>query len=74
MLHSAQDPGAPAAVLDHRKDVQLGATEQVSGEEGQRKDPLRLRLQKARTGGGPYRRPPPGIGQTMTTALQPLGA
>jgi hypothetical protein len=42
MLRGAQDPDAPAAMLDHRKDVHLRAIEQVSGEEVQRQDPLRL--------------------------------
>jgi Insertion element 4 transposase N-terminal len=42
MPRNAQDPDAPAAVLDRRKDVRLRAIEQVSGEEVQRQDPLRL--------------------------------
>ncbi len=42
MLCGAQDPDAPAAVLDHRKDVYLRAVEQVGGEEVQCQDPLRL--------------------------------
>jgi hypothetical protein len=46
VLRGAQDPDAPAAVLDHRKDVYLSAIEQVSGEEVQRQDPLRLRPQE----------------------------
>jgi hypothetical protein len=33
MSSGSQDPDAPAAVLDHRKDVHLRAIEQVSGEE-----------------------------------------
>ena len=41
MLGGAQDPDAPAAMLDHREDVHLRAIEQVSGEEVQRQDPLR---------------------------------
>jgi len=44
-------PGGPAgvvAVLDHRKDVHLRAIEQVSGEEVQRQDPLRLGAQELR--------------------------
>ena len=48
MLRGAQDPDAPVAVLDHRKDVYLRAIEQVSGEEVQRQDPLRLRPQELR--------------------------
>jgi hypothetical protein len=39
VLRGAQDPDAPAAVLDHGKDVHLRAIEQVSGEEVQRQDP-----------------------------------
>ena len=42
MLRGAQDPDAPGAVLDHGQDVDLRAVEQVSGEEVQRQDPLRL--------------------------------
>ena len=48
VLRGAQDPDAPAAVLDHRKDVYLRAIEQVSGEEAQRQDPLRLGSQELR--------------------------
>ena len=48
VLGGAQDPDAPVAVLDHRKDVHLRAIEQVSGEEVQRQDPLRLRPQELR--------------------------
>ena len=48
VLRGAQDPDAPAAVLDHRKDVHLRAIEQVSGEEVQRQDPLRLGSQELR--------------------------
>jgi len=51
MLRGAQDPDAPAAVLDHRKDVYLRAVDQVSGEEVQRQDPLRLRSQELRPAG-----------------------
>ena len=40
VLRDARDPDAPAAVLDHRKDVHLRGIEQVSGEEVQRQDPL----------------------------------
>jgi hypothetical protein len=32
VLRGAQDPDAPAAVLDHREDVYLRAIEQVGGE------------------------------------------
>jgi hypothetical protein len=39
VLHGAQGPDAPAAVLDHRKAVHPRAIEQVSGEEVQRQDP-----------------------------------
>jgi hypothetical protein len=42
VLRGAQDPDAPAAVLDRRKDVHFLAIEQVGGEEVQRQDPLRL--------------------------------
>src|SRR5208283_69265 len=48
VLGGAQDPDAPAAVLDHRKDVYLRAIEQVSGEEVQRQDALRLGPQELR--------------------------
>ena len=56
MLRGA--PDAPVAVLDHRKDVYLRAIEQVSGEEVQRQDPLRLRPQELR----PPRAVPAGAG------------
>jgi hypothetical protein len=36
MLGGAQNPYAAGAVLDHGKDVDLGAVEQVGGEEVQR--------------------------------------
>jgi hypothetical protein len=42
VLRGAQDPDAPAAVLDRRKDVHFLAIEQVGSEEVQRQDPLRL--------------------------------
>jgi len=63
MLGGAQDPDAPAAVLDHRKDVHLRAIEQVGGEEVQRQDPLRLRSQELRPPRAvPARsRPDPGV-------------
>jgi hypothetical protein len=48
VLGAAQDPDAPAAVLDHREDVHLRAVEQVSSEHVQRQDPLRLGLQELR--------------------------
>jgi hypothetical protein len=48
VLRGAQDPDAPAAVLDHCKDVCLRAIEQVSGEEVKRQDPLRLGSQELR--------------------------
>jgi hypothetical protein len=32
VLRGTQDPDAPAAVLDHRKDVHLRAVEQISGD------------------------------------------
>jgi hypothetical protein len=51
VLGGAQDPDAPAAVLDHREDVYLRAIEQVSGEEVQRQDRLRLRPQELRPPG-----------------------
>jgi hypothetical protein len=44
----AEGPDAAGAVLDGGKDVDLGAVEQVSGEEIQRQDPLRLRPQELR--------------------------
>jgi hypothetical protein len=44
----AQDPDAPAAAIGYCKDVYLRAIEQVSGEEIQRQDPLRLRPQELR--------------------------
>jgi hypothetical protein len=48
MLRGAQDPDAPAAVLDYRKDVHLRAIEQVSGEEVQREDSPGLGSQELR--------------------------
>jgi len=48
VLCGAQDPDAPVAVPGHRKDVCLRAIEQVSGEEVQRQDRLRLRPQELR--------------------------
>jgi hypothetical protein len=48
VLRGAQDPDAPVAVLDYRQDVRLRAIEQVSGEEVQRQDRLRLRPQELR--------------------------
>src|ERR1022692_523058 len=41
-------PGRAGAVLDHGQDVDLRAVEQVSGEEVQRQDPLRLGPQELR--------------------------
>jgi len=58
VLRGAQDPDAPAAVPDHRKDVCLRAIEQVNGEEVQRQDPLRLGPQELR----PARAIPAGAG------------
>jgi hypothetical protein len=46
MLGGAQDPDAAGGVLDHGKNVDLGAVEEVGGEEVQRQDPLRLRSQE----------------------------
>ena len=46
MLRGAQDPDAPGGVLDQGKNVDLGAVEEVGGEEVQRQDPLRLRSQE----------------------------
>lgn len=46
MLGGAQDPDAAGTVLDHGKDVHLGAVEEIGGEEVQRQDPLRLRSQE----------------------------
>jgi hypothetical protein len=37
-----QDPDAAGTVLDHGKDVHLGAVEEVGGEEVQGQDPLCL--------------------------------
>ncbi|SRR6266568_807350 len=51
VLRGAQDPDAPTAVLGHRKDVHLRVIEQVSGEEAQRQDPLRLGSQELRPPG-----------------------
>jgi hypothetical protein len=48
VLRAAQDPDAPAAVLDHRTDVDLRAIQQVSGEEVQRQDPRRRGSQERR--------------------------
>ena len=49
VLRGAQDPDAPTAMLDHREDVDLRAIEQVSGEEVQRQDRVRLRPQELRS-------------------------
>ncbi|HEX3957509.1 MAG TPA: Scr1 family TA system antitoxin-like transcriptional regulator [Trebonia sp.] len=62
MLRSTQNPHTAGAVLDHGKDVDLGAVEQVSGEEVQRQDPLCLGPQEltpspARHGAVPGRSP-----------------
>ena len=46
MLSGAQDPDATGAVLDHGKDVHLGAVKEVGGEEVQGQDSLGLRSQK----------------------------
>jgi len=40
MLGGARDPGAAGTVLDHGKDVRLGAVEEAGGEEVQGQDPL----------------------------------
>ena len=48
MPGGAQNPDAAGAVLDHGKDVDLSAAEQVGGEEVQRQDPLFLGPQKLR--------------------------
>jgi hypothetical protein len=42
MLRGAQDPDAAGTVLDHGKDVHLGAVKEVGGEEVQGQDPLCL--------------------------------
>ena len=42
VLGGAKDPDAAGAVLDDGQDIDLGAVEQVGGEEVQRQDPLRL--------------------------------
>src|SRR5262252_4689228 len=42
VLRGAQDPDPAGAMLDDGKDIDLRAVEQVSGEEVQRQDPLRL--------------------------------
>ncbi len=48
MAGGTQNPYAAGAVLDHGKDIDLGAVEQVGGEEVQRQDPLGLGPQKLR--------------------------
>jgi hypothetical protein len=48
VLRSAQDPDPAGAMLDHGKDIDLAAVEQISGKEIQRQDPLRLRPQELR--------------------------
>ena len=48
MLRRPKNPDPAAAVLDHGQDIDLGAVEQVGGEEVQRKDPLRLGPQELR--------------------------
>jgi hypothetical protein len=55
MLGDSEDPDAAGAVLNDRKDVDLRAVEQASGEEVQRQDPLRLGLEELRQP-GPSRR------------------
>jgi hypothetical protein len=47
----AQNPHTAGAVLDHGKDVDLGAVEQVGGEEVQRQNPLCLGPQEFRPAG-----------------------
>jgi hypothetical protein len=42
MLGGAKDPDPAGTVLDDGQDVDLGAVEQVGGEEVQREDPLGL--------------------------------
>jgi hypothetical protein len=42
MLRGAQDPDPAVTVLDHGKDVHLGAIEEAGGEEVQGQDPLCL--------------------------------
>jgi hypothetical protein len=51
MFGGAHNPHAAGAMLNHGKDVNLGAVEQVGGEEVQRQDPLRLGSQKLRPAG-----------------------
>jgi hypothetical protein len=50
VLRRAQDPYPAVAVLDHGKDVDLSAVEQVGGEEVQRQDPPRLGSQELSPG------------------------
>jgi hypothetical protein len=62
MLGGAQDPYTAGAVLNHGKNVDLGAVEQVGGEEVQRRDSLCLGSQEtlasqARPGAVPGRSP-----------------
>jgi hypothetical protein len=42
MLRDTKNPYVAGAMLDHGRDADLGAVEQVSGEEVQRQDPLCL--------------------------------
>jgi hypothetical protein len=46
VLGGAEDPDPAGAVLDDGQDVDLGAVEQVGGEEVQLRDPLGLRSQE----------------------------
>jgi hypothetical protein len=48
VLGGAEDANAAGAVLDGGQDIDLGAVEQVGGEEVQRQDPLRLGPQELR--------------------------
>jgi hypothetical protein len=53
VLRGAKDPDAAGAVLDRSQDVDRGPVEQVSGEEIQRQDPLRLGPPELRNSGTP---------------------
>jgi len=58
VLGGAEDANAAGAVLDGGQDIDLGAVEQVGGEEVQRQDALRLGPQELR----PAKAVPAGAG------------
>jgi hypothetical protein len=81
VLRGVQDPDAPAAVLDHRKDVHLRVIEQVSGEEVQRQDPLRperprrdSRAQRRRTMSRCHRKIVAGVTISRVAASRSAGS